>query len=64
MVYKAKSSSDILNYLKGGQSYRSMDREHNIKAHRALNVLNWSWRDGSTVKSTDRSSKGPEFKSQ
>jgi hypothetical protein len=24
----------------------------------------WSWRDGSVVKSTDCSSKGPEFKSQ
>ena len=27
-------------------------------------VVSWGWRDGSVVKSTDCSFKGPEFKSQ
>jgi hypothetical protein len=29
-----------------------------------LEIANLGWRDGSAVKSTDYSSKGPEFKSQ
>jgi len=29
-----------------------------------VKALMWGWRDGSEVKSTDCSSRGPEFKSQ
>jgi hypothetical protein len=29
-----------------------------------LKEVSWGWRDGSAVKSTNYSSKGPEFKSQ
>jgi len=30
----------------------------------SVKIALWDWRDGSVVKSTDCSSKGPEFKSQ
>jgi hypothetical protein len=35
-----------------------------FKKAKSRKANDWGWRDGSTVKNTDCSSRGPEFKSQ
>jgi hypothetical protein len=34
-----------------------------FKSTSLLKIVNWGWRDGSVVKSTDFSTRGPEFNS-
>jgi hypothetical protein len=38
--------------------------KHLLVLDSVLKILLWGWRDGSRVKSTDCSSRGPEFNSQ
>jgi hypothetical protein len=46
------------------ESYFSMGHKETLAKNSETNSLPWSWRDGSAGKSTDCSSKGPEFKCQ
>ena len=39
-------------------------KKKKTQQERSLREQKWGWRDGSGVKSTDSSSRGPEFKSQ
>ena len=58
--------------MAAGEEHSGLGKEHMFKLQPYLGTIlkqyfksaSWGWRDGSVVKSTDCSSRGPEFNSQ
>jgi len=47
-----------------GKKYKVRADVNKMKITGQLKTIKWGWRDGSVVKRTDTSSRGPEFNSQ